>query len=114
MNIQIRLRGLEEERGLRKQILRRVQLHLGRYSAAVSSAYVRLEDVNGPKGGVDKRCRITVAGPRLGAVAVEHQHVEVYGALDLALDRASRATLRAIERYRDVHSPATAPLRRAS
>jgi hypothetical protein len=47
--------------------------------------------VNGPRGGVDKRCRIKVVLTGLRSVVVEECHHALQAALDGALARAERA-----------------------
>lgn len=43
---------------------------LGRLFGLVASMKVRLDDVNGPRGGVDKRCKVEVLVHGSGPVAV--------------------------------------------
>lgn len=65
MKIEVRLRGLPPSDSLRDHTVRRVHFHLSRFGRELSGV-VRIVDVNGPRGGVDKRCQVTVRGPQIG------------------------------------------------
>jgi ribosomal subunit interface protein len=98
MQIEIRTRGIETTNELRQHIERRIHFALGRFGAEVSSALVRLDDINGPRGGVDKRCHIVVVGARVGALTVDELDADVIAVVDRALDRAARSVRRSLER----------------
>lgn len=100
MKIDVRFRNLEASESLREAAVRRVHFHLSRFGREISSVNVRISDVNGPKGGVDKRCQVTVRGPRLSSVVVDELSSEVYAAVDLAFQRIGRAVGRDLERMR--------------
>ncbi len=48
---------------------------------------ISLVDNNGPKGGVDKECRVTVRLPGLSAIHVTETAETLHQAIDLARDR---------------------------
>ena len=50
--------------------LARMRRALRRLHGSVAQVRVQLEDINGPDGGVDKRCRVEVAVPGQEPVAV--------------------------------------------
>jgi len=62
---------------------------------------VRLSDVNGPRGGVDKRCKVTIVLPRLNQVVIEDVQSDLYVAIFRAIDRASRTVNRRLNRLQD-------------
>lgn len=71
---------------------RRLEFALGRFGGRIRSVTVRLGDVNGPRGGVDKTCLVTIrfdASKRL--VVIEDADADAAVAIDRAADRASRA-----------------------
>lgn len=100
MKIDVRFRGLEASETLREHIRRRVHFQMSRFGGAVRSVVVKIGDINGPKGGVDKRCQVTLRGSRLGPVTIEDLSADLYSAVDSALDRAARAAGRDIGRAR--------------
>ena len=75
-------------------IRRKLGSKLGKYATAIERISVRLTDVNGPRGGVDQRCRIKVVLSALPSVVVERRHAEV----DAVIDTALRATAEAVRR----------------
>jgi len=101
MKIELRFRGLEASDSLREHTVRRIHLHLSRFGQDVSAVAVRIGDVNGPRGGLDKRCRITVRGPRLRLSTLEELSADAYAAVDSAVARVARAVGRDLERARD-------------
>ena len=61
---------------------------------------MRLCDINGPRGGADKRCRLQVVLTGLPDVVVEDTQADLYVAIDRATDRAGRTLVRKIERQK--------------
>jgi hypothetical protein len=67
----------------------------------VPRARVQLHDVNGPRGGVDKRCRIELRTRGAGAVVVTSMARDWHAALDTALARAARVAVSFWRRSQD-------------
>lgn len=63
---------------------------------------ISLVDNNGPKGGMDKDCRVTVRLPGLSAIHVTETSETVHQSIDAARDRIEKAVKRTLERRRDV------------
>ena len=59
---------------------------------------VRLADVNGPKGGVDKVCKAVAT--RLPSVMVERRHQSARAAVDGTMDATERAVRKILGRRR--------------
>ncbi len=100
MKIDIRFISLDSSQTFREHACRQLHLRLGRFASEISDIIVRVTDVNGPRGGLDKRCQVTIRGPKLGDVSVEELREDVYAAADSAVERAGRAVGRALERAR--------------
>ena len=113
MKIDVRFRGLEPSAALRDHAVRRVHFHLSRFGHEITSVHVHLRDVNGPKGGLDKHCQVSVRGRRLPTVTIDDLSGDAYSAVDLAVERVGRAVGRDLERVRAVRGPLPSP-RRAS
>jgi len=71
MKIEVRFRGIEASDTLREHVVRRVHFRLSRFGGGVGSVVVRIGDVNGPRGGVDKRCHVAARGPALAPILIE-------------------------------------------
>ena len=100
--MQPEMRGVNYElsNGLKDHIERRLRFALGRFAERIDRLSVRLSDVNGPRGGIDKRCRIAVALVPRGVVMVEGSGDDPFALVTEAAKRAGRAVRRALERRR--------------
>jgi ribosomal subunit interface protein len=99
MKIDMRGHRIDLTDTLRTYIERRLRSALGRFGTRITAVTVTLEDLNGPRGGVDKQCRITVALASAGHLRVEVLDAEVTPAVDQAADRIGRTVAREFERY---------------
>jgi len=89
----------------RDAAVRRVRFSLRRLSWLVPRATVRLSDVNGPRGGVDKRCQVQLETDGDGPVVVTALARDWRSALDGALATASRVLLKSWQRKKDRRPP---------
>lgn len=85
--------------------------HLGE---PVRRVVVRLSDVNGTRGGADKRCQLHVQLDRAPDVIVEDVQSDLYLAINRAIERAARTIGRRLGRVRQIglRSRAERPLLR--
>lgn len=84
----------------RAYIRRKLGMKLGKFARSIERVSVRVEDVNGPRGGVDKVCRIKVVLSALPSVVIEEQNASLQAAIDRALSRAAVAVRRAVQKRR--------------
>lgn len=98
MQIEIRGQHVELTGALRSHIERRVVFALGRFQSRIYRVTVRLQDVNGPRGGVDKGCRLSVELSGGGSQHVEERSSDLFIAVDGAVDRAARVVEREFSR----------------
>jgi CBS domain-containing protein/ribosome-associated translation inhibitor RaiA len=96
----IRVIGLSLDQDDRAYIRRRLGEKLGKYADSIERVTVRLEDVNGPRGGVDQACRIKVVLSGLPSVVVERKAATLKPAVTGAVTAVERAVRRAVERRR--------------
>jgi len=73
---------------------RRARFVMRRLAWLVPQAKVRLSDVNGPRGGVDKRCQVEFKTPGSGIVVITALARDWRTALESALARAARLVIR--------------------
>lgn len=100
MKIDVRFLGMSPSQSLREHSERQALFHLSRFGNDVQFVDLRISDVNGPKGGLDKQCRITARGPRFGLSKVEELSEDAYQAVDEAIARLARTVGRQLERVR--------------
>ena len=62
---------------------------------------MRLSDINGPRGGKDKRCHLELRLKGLPEVVIKDTEVDLYVAIDRAAERAGRALQRCLARQRE-------------
>lgn len=87
--------------GLRPLAEQRLRFVLRRLKSRVPRAEVALSDVNGPRGGLDKRCQVALQTDGAGSVVVTSVAGDWRSALDNALARAARFLLRQARRSQD-------------
>lgn len=100
MRIDIQARGFDLTEGLREHTVRRLQFALGWANHDVRAVSVRLFDINGPRGGKDKCCRIQVPFAGAANVVIEDTEDDLYVAIDRAAERAGRTLARRLARQR--------------
>lgn len=98
MKLDIRGHHLKVTDALQAYIERQLQFALSRFGARVSHVTVRVTDLNGPRGGVDKQCRMAAAVPSSGHIRAEVIDADLYTAIDRAADRIGRAVARELHR----------------
>ena len=100
MRIDIQARGFELTNSLCIHAKRRLQFAMDCAGRGVRNIHVRLSDINGRRGGNDKRCAIQIS---LGTqeLIVEETEADLYVAIDRAVERSKRALLRRIARIRE-------------
>jgi ribosome-associated translation inhibitor RaiA len=94
----IRAEDAPLDAGDRAYLRRKLGTKLGKFARAIERVSVRVRDVNGPRGGVDKLCGIKVVLAGLPSVVVEERHASLQGAMDGALQRTERAVRRSVKR----------------
>ncbi len=103
MQFDIQARHLVLTNALREHIEKRLNFALSSCSDHIQRVVMRLSDINGPRGGEDKLCKLQVVLNGLPDVIVEDIQLDLYVAIDRAVDRAGRTTIRKIERQQNLH-----------
>ena len=83
---------------MRDLSVERVRFALRRLTAWVPRAKVQFSDVNGPRGGVDKRCQVELKTENAGTVVIASLARDWRTALDRSLLRATRVLTRSLQR----------------
>ena len=98
MRVDIKTSGIDLTDGLREHTERRLGFALDRAHYDLNTVIVRLSDINGPRGGADKRCQIQIPLPRHGDVVIEETDADLYVAIDHAASRAGNTLARQLAR----------------
>ena len=93
----IRTGGTSLSRADRERIRERVGRKLGKFALHIERMTVRIDDVNGPKGGVDRRCRIKVTLSGRPSIVVEARGETVGESFDRAIASGQRTVRRALD-----------------
>ena len=80
--------------------VRRVRFAMRRLAWLVPRVRVHLSDVNGARGGIDKRCQVELMTDNIGSVVITSIARDWSSALQSALTRAARALLHNSQRTR--------------
>ncbi|HKV78719.1 MAG TPA: HPF/RaiA family ribosome-associated protein [Candidatus Sulfotelmatobacter sp.] len=104
MRLEIRIQKVDLPKEVERYIARRLQFCLGRFDVRIRSITVRIFDINGPRGGADKRCRVAVHLIPSGVIVVEEVHADLFAAIDRCTERAGQALARKLHRARDLRT----------
>jgi ribosomal subunit interface protein len=114
MQLEIQARDFQLTEALRAYIERRLSFALSSRYEQIQRIVVRLSDINGTRGGIDKRCQIQVKLPRLRDIVIEDTESDLYVAIDRATDRVSRTVARRLARLFSNHRKLFVPHRDAA
>lgn len=98
MRIDIRANGFVLTEAIREYATRRLRFALTPADEHVRWVAMHLGDINGPRGGRDKRCRIRVMLKGRPDVLIDDVEKDLYAAIDRAAKRAGRSVVRCMSR----------------
>jgi len=99
ISVHIRIHEIELLDGVRAYVNRTLQTSLRRFAGRVRKVRITLQDVNGPRGGVDKACRIQAQlFPSRRWVMHEVRDANAFAAIAVALQRVKHTVRKAFER----------------
>lgn len=100
MHLMIRKDNLQWSDALASYAEDRIRRGLDRFRVRVGTVLVRLADINGPRGGEDKRCLVSVRLASGQLVMVNSRDSCPYRAIDAAVSRLKRSVRERIRRNR--------------
>ncbi len=98
----VRVVGVELDDDDRAYIRLRLGAKLGKFATSIERVTVRVRDVNGPRGGVDKVCNIKVVLSGLPSIVFESQALALKTAINGALTGVERAVRKSLGKARDI------------
>ena len=109
MRIEIQGLGFPLTAPLLDHTRRRLRFALIRTSDRIKRVVVRLGDINGPRGGADKFCRMQVYIEHAPTVLIEAVGADLYAVIDRAAERAGRNVSKRVDRLHGNIRLATQP-----
>ena len=91
IRLSVQSRGLSLTTAYRHQMVKTLASALGRFACRIRAIHILLEDVNGPRGGVDVRCRIDIRLQPRGRFSVSAMAADEYRATCESCYPSSRA-----------------------
>lgn len=102
MRLTVKFRNIESSDEIHELVERRVRFALGRFGDHIQRTDVVLTDVNGPRGGTDQHCTLTVILPSASPTVIEVTDIEIMAAVGRAAERAARHVRDNLKRRRDL------------
>ena len=100
MQMDIQSSGFTLTGGMRDYLMKRLAYSLNHGNESITRLVVWLSDINGPRGGADKRCVIEMRLKASLAVVIEDTEADLYVAIDRATERAGHTLTRRLARQR--------------
>lgn len=96
MQIDVQARGFSLTEALKAYVRQRVGNAFASLEG-VQRIAVRLADINGPKGGIDKRCQLQVVLAGRPDVVIKDTESDMYAAIDRSAGRAGASVRRRLQ-----------------
>jgi putative sigma-54 modulation protein len=98
MHIDIQSRPFSLTDSLRHYSDQRIRSVLTRFEDHIQRVSMWLSDINGPKGGRDKHCRLQIVLAGDTDVVTENTQADLHVAINRAVERAGRSLKRKLDR----------------
>jgi ribosomal subunit interface protein len=100
MRIYIQTQGFELTSAIERHVREQLHRSLASSEQHVIAVDVFLADINGPKGGVDKKALVCIQLASRLTVRFEALHEDLYAAISLAARRTKHTVKRTLRRHR--------------
>lgn len=102
MRIDIKASGFPLTKALVEYAERRLRFALTRHSNRISRVALLMGDSNGPRGGMDKFCRIRILLKGSPETLIEDTGSDLYSVIDRAVERSGQNVAKRVDRLRKV------------
>lgn len=113
MKMQLQTQGFTLTPAIDAHVRKQINFNLANFEGHVLSTEVFLRDVNGPKGGNDKKALICVKLSSRIIVKVERTRSDLYAAMSLAARQAKRSVKRSLNKHRRMEKLALREMRQS-
>lgn len=100
MDVQVKYHSVKSREDLSEHIQHRISLALDRFERSIRNVVMHVYDMNGPRGGVDKRCLALVQLKQGSSVAYDLRDTDLFSAVDRIADRLKERLRRRLGRRR--------------
>lgn len=101
MELRVLTRRVNLDEATHELVQRRISFAVDQFNGWINSVEVVLEDVNGPRGGVDKECRVLVSLKGGKLIKIEDRDADLVTVINRAADRLSQVVGRELEKRRE-------------
>jgi ribosome-associated translation inhibitor RaiA len=98
--VDVRTRGFDLTPPMYRHAIDHIAAKVAKYARVISNLTVRLQDINGPKGGIDKRCRIELTIAGFDPVIIDETDQDAYAAIDVAGERLRKVVSQVLDERR--------------
>lgn len=102
MNIDLQARDFQLTDSIESQIRQKLKIVLNRFGHKIRKARVVLSDINGPKGGKDKRCTIKIEMHNLKTIVVDEVTTNMHESISRCSQRAKRTIDKVLNKNRTI------------
>ena len=101
MSIDVNWSALDFNEESKSIISRQLQYLLGRYRAVTMRVKVRFSDVNGPKGGLDKQCVVSLKLRHTGEIIIKGEGMDYLKVFQTSFERLVHSVRRELAKQRE-------------
>ena len=101
MQIQVNAADVDNSDAIELRVEEEVNHALNRFTDRITRVEVHLRNLNGPKHGIDKRCKMEARIAGLDPLVVEQDADDLYEAIHRAAKKLERAVKHQIERHEE-------------
>ena len=105
MKYRVSFDKLKNEPALRDYVEKRLAFAFSRVDHVIERVKVTIADVNGPKGGVDKQCKVYLKPVGMDPIFILERQADSRVAVDRGISRANQSLLRQFKRRQKSHRP---------
>jgi len=103
MQVNVTSTNLPVSKQLKADLASRIKASFGRTQDRIAKASVTLSDVNGPRGGNDKECKVKLTLTGLPSILVMSRKDNLLKAVSTALSTANLTLKRKIKKHQAIH-----------